>query len=94
MFINFLDASSYKFSFVQIKDVVQECAIFKGKEVTLKEHLLSAEAENKASRETIMRLVNESEREKKFSSRNNLEVENLRLVRRNYCLIAIRKEFC
>ncbi|KAI0225840.1 hypothetical protein LSAT2_023409 [Lamellibrachia satsuma] len=77
------DLASSEVLIQHIKDVVQECAIFKGKEVTLKEHLLSAEAENKASRETIMRLVNESEREKKFSSRYTVEVENLRLERDN-----------
>ena len=65
---------------VQIKDVIQECAILKGKEATRIEHMHFAETENKASRETIMRLVSESEREKKSSTRYTLEVDNMRLV--------------
>ena len=46
----------------------------------MKEYVNNAEVETKASRETIMRLVSEAEKEQKSASRFNLEIDNLRLV--------------
>ena len=54
--------------------------MLKGKLVTMKEYISSAELETKASRETIMRLVSEAEREQRNQSSYNLELTNLRVV--------------
>ena len=61
--------------------MLQDNALLQGKLTTMKEYLSSAELENKASRETIMRLVSETEREQKSASRYTLEMDTLRLVR-------------
>lgn len=52
----------------------------KSKLASMKEYMSTAEVENKASRETIMRLVSETEREQKFVSRYTVEMDNLKLV--------------
>ena len=54
--------------------------MLRGKLTTMKEYLTSAEVENKASRETIMRLVTETEREQRSVSKFTLDMDNLRLV--------------
>ena len=59
---------------------MQENAALKGKLMTMKEYVNNAEYETKASRETIMRLVSEAEREQRVSSKYNLEMDNLRVV--------------
>ena len=48
--------------------------------MTMKEYVNNAEVETKASRETIMRLVSEAEKEQKSASRFNLEIDSLRVV--------------
>ena len=60
--------------------MIHENALMKGKLASMKEYMNTAEVENKASRETIMRLVSEAEREQKFASRYTVEMDNLRLV--------------
>ena len=52
----------------------------KGKLLTMKEYVNNAEVETKASRETIMRLVSEAEKEQRNNSRFNVEMDNLRVV--------------
>ena len=59
---------------------MQENAMLRGKLTTMKEYLTSAEVENKASRETIMRLVTETKREQRNVSKYTLDMDNLRLV--------------
>ena len=54
--------------------------MLRGKMATMKEYLSSAEVENKASRETIMRLVTEAEREQRSVGKFTLDLDNLRLV--------------
>ena len=46
----------------------------------MKEYVNNAEVETKASRETIMRLVSEAEKEQRNNSRFNVEMDNLRVV--------------
>lgn len=65
---------------LQITDLVQENALLKGKLVTLNETLASTQLESKASRETIMRLVSEMNRDQKVTTKYTSEVENLRMV--------------
>ncbi len=64
----------------QLGDISAENAMLKGKIASLKDYLQSAELETKASRETIMRLVSESEREQRTATKFTLEVDNLRVV--------------
>ena len=61
-------------------ELVQENASLKGKLLTMKEYVNNAEVETKASRETIMRLVSEAEKEQRNNSRFNVEMDNLRVV--------------
>lgn len=77
------DSTEPDFLIPKIKDMIQENALLRGKLTTMKEYLSSAELENKASRETIMRLVSETEREHKSASRYTLEMDTLRLDRDN-----------
>ncbi|XP_025105886.1 coiled-coil domain-containing protein 170-like [Pomacea canaliculata] len=67
----------------KITDLVQENALLKGKLVTLNETLASTQLESKASRETIMRLVSEMNRDQKVTTKYTSEVENLRMERDN-----------
>ena len=46
----------------------------------MKEYLSNAELETKASRETIMRLVSESEKEQQSNNRYALEMDTIRTV--------------
>ena len=46
----------------------------------MKEYVNNAEVETKASRETIMRLVSEAEKEQRNNSRYSVEMDNLRVV--------------
>ena len=64
----------------QLSELVQENASLKGKLLTMKEYVNNAEVETKASRETIMRLVSEAEKEQRNNSRYNVEMDNLRVV--------------
>ncbi len=59
---------------------MQENASLKGKVLTMKEYVNNAEVETKASRETIMRLVSEAEKEQRNNTRYNVEMDNLRVV--------------
>ncbi len=47
----------------------------------MKEYVNNAEVETKASRETIMRLVSEAEKEQRNNSRYSVEMDGLRVVR-------------
>ena len=72
--------STASVTFLQLTDLVSENAMLKGKMSTMKEHCQSAELETKASRETIMRLVSESEREQRSANNFTRDVENCRMV--------------
>ncbi|XP_013406676.1 coiled-coil domain-containing protein 170 [Lingula anatina] len=65
------------------KDIIAENAIMKGKLTSLHEALENTELETKASRETIMRLVSEVNREQNASSKYTVEMDNLRMERDN-----------
>ena len=54
--------------------------MLKGKITSMRENCETAELESKASRETIMRLVTEAEREQKSVNRHAMDMEALRLV--------------
>jgi hypothetical protein len=54
--------------------------MLKGKIATMKEHCHSAELETKASRETIMRLVSETDREQRSTNKFTMDMENCRMV--------------
>ena len=54
----------------------------------MKEYVNNAEVETKASRETIMRLVSEAEKEQRNNSRFNVEMDNLRVVRMKCFLLS------
>ena len=63
--------------------MVHENTLLKGRLVTLGETLANMQVEGKASRETIMRLVSEMDREQKATTRYTVEMENVRMV----CLV-------
>ena len=52
----------------------------RGKITSMREHMESAELEHKASRETIMRLVAEAEKEQKLTTKFTMDLDTLRLV--------------
>lgn len=54
--------------------------MLKGKLVTSIDSLTHQEAENKANRETIQRLVNELNKIEKDSNNNRLTLENMKVV--------------
>ena len=57
--------------------------MLKGKLVTSIDGLTHQEAENKANRETIQRLVNELNKIEKDSNNNRLTLENMKVVSLN-----------
>lgn len=67
------------------EEMSQENAMLKGKMSTMKDYVSNVELEQQTNRETIMRLVNEAEREQKNVSRYTLDVENL-VVERDVAL--------
>lgn len=67
----------------RIGEALGENARLKEKIASLKEFVMTAEVETKASRETIMRLVSEAEREQRTTTKFNYEVDNLRVERDN-----------
>lgn len=60
---------------------MNESAMMKGKLMTSHENFTHLEAENKANRETIQRLVNELNKFEKDSVNNKLAFESLKAVR-------------
>jgi hypothetical protein len=64
----------------KISEIVNESAMMKGKLMTKDEKLTQIEAENKANRETIQRLVNELNKFEKDSVNNKLAFESLKAV--------------
>ncbi len=61
-------------------DAFQENAALKGKIMSMKEYVTSAETETKACRETIMRLVTEAEKEQASATKFSMELDSLRVV--------------
>ena len=74
---------------LQLKNIITENAMLRGKIATLKEHCQTAELETKASRETIMRLVSESEREQKQVDKYTLDMDKVRLVGCQICTVKL-----
>lgn len=64
----------------QVQELAQENAMLRGKMASMRDYLGNAELETKASRETIMRLVCEAEREQKMNSKYNIEFDGMRAV--------------
>ena len=60
--------------------MAQDNATLRGKIYAMKEYVSNAELESKASRETIMRLVAETEKEQHMSSKVTYEIESLKMV--------------
>ena len=61
--------------------MMEENASLRGKIAAMKEYINNAELETKASRETIIRLVSEAEREQRTVSKYTVEFDQLRQVR-------------
>ena len=55
--------------------------MLRGKLNSMKEYLSNAELETKASRETIMRLVSEAEREQRVATKFTMEIDKIKMVR-------------
>jgi hypothetical protein len=64
----------------KFNDIVTESNTLKGKLMTTTEHLTSIEAENKANRETIQRLVNEISKFEKETTNSRISVDTLKAV--------------
>lgn len=65
--------------YTRLNDILTENAMLRGKITSMKEYMQTAEVEHKASRETILRLVAEAEREQNSVSKYSLEMDHLRL---------------
>ena len=76
--------SNQSLSFSQLNDIISENVMLRGKITTLREHYQSAELETKASRETIMRLVSEAEREQRTAGKFSMELERYKMVSLNF----------
>ena len=66
--------------FAQVSDLTQENAMLRGKLNSMKEYLSNAELETKASRETIMRLVSEAEREQRVATQYTMQIDKIKMV--------------
>jgi hypothetical protein len=64
----------------KINEIMNENSMVKGKLLTTAENSSKIDAENKANRETIQRLVNELNKLEKDSTNNKLSFENLKAV--------------
>ena len=69
--------------FAQVSDLTQENAMLRGKLNSMKEYLSNAELETKASRETIMRLVSEAEREQRVATQYTMQIDKIKMVSTN-----------
>ena len=65
---------------LQVSDLTQENAMLRGKLNSMKEYLSNAELETKASRETIMRLVSEAEREQRVATQYTMQIDKIKMV--------------
>ncbi|ELU12895.1 hypothetical protein CAPTEDRAFT_173947 [Capitella teleta] len=65
----------------RLSDLVHENSSLRSKFASMREHLENAQLEHKASRETILRLVSEAEREQKSSNKYCMEMDSLRQER-------------
>lgn len=63
--------------------------MLRSKIASMREYMESAELEHKASRETILRLVTEAEREQKSSNKYCLEIDAVRMVSGNFIAYSI-----